>query len=74
MKKSIAYSGYSYGEVYDILKFHFDNKHKKMKTDVVSWYCRVLMNLEQHEPDEAFPLCSLMVLVDKVKLRASFLY
>ena len=73
--KNITFSRYSYGEAYDILKARFDAKHRKMKTNRVAGYLRLLQSLERNHPDEVMVLSTLTLLLDRISLQqAAWLY
>lgn len=67
--KNIAFSSYSYGEAYDILKARFDAKHTRMKTNRVAGYLRLLQSLERKNQDEVMVFSTLTVLIDKLALQ-----
>lgn len=65
----MTFSNYSYGEAYDILKARFDAKHRKMKTERVAGYLRLLQSLESKKQDDVMVLSTLTVLLDKLALQ-----
>ncbi len=66
----MTFSNYSYADAYDILKARFDASHRKMKTNRVAGYLRLLASLERHQdPDEVMVFSTLTVLLDKLALQ-----
>ena len=65
----MTFSNYSYADAYDILKARFDASHRKMKTERVAGYLRLLQSLESKKQDDVMVFSTLTVLLDKLALQ-----